>query len=67
MSVLIPESGLGSATLTKAEMEEVLKLKADSLDPDEESEPLKKTVTPLLQDIIEAMRRGQSIRPNQVT
>ena len=67
MSVLIPESGLGSQTLSKAELEEILKLKAESLDPDDVSVPIKKFSSPLLQDIVEAMRRGQSIRPNLVT
>lgn len=67
MSVLIPESGLGSQTLSKAELEDILKLKAESLDPDDESVPIKKFSSPLLQDIVEAMRRGQSIRPNLVT
>lgn len=66
MSVLIPESGLGSQTLTKSELEEVLKLKADSLIPDDE-ENVRKPSTSLLQEIVEAMRRGQSIRPNLVT
>ena len=68
MSVLIPESGLGSQTLTKSELEEVLKLKPDSfkLEEDDDS-PVRKPSTSLLQDIVESMRRGQSIRPNLVT
>lgn len=63
MSVLIPESSLGSQTLTKSELEEVLKLNTEPLD----KESKVTSSTSLLQDIVEAMRRGQSIRPNQVT
>jgi hypothetical protein len=65
MSVLIPESGLGAQTLTKSELEEVLKLKAERLNSDEDV--LSKANSSLLQDIVESMRRGQSIRPNHVT
>ncbi|CAI2384444.1 unnamed protein product [Moneuplotes crassus] len=68
ISVLIQESGIGTQTLTKTELEDILKLKAEGLiGEDDEATPLEKINTPILTDIVEAMRRGHSIRPNQVT